>query len=460
MTFGHLHLPHAPSSSRYPTGSLFDVNKIAALPSGERNAFLSALLRALPSESLLLLSTQLAPLLKRDFLTSLPPEISLQILEVVGVGDVKSLVRCRRVCRAWKRLIGDEGLWRGVGRGWGFGDPPAMVGRIAGTWYDDEEGEESLSGDESQSDVKGKRKVNAQSPIGGSSSTSVPKLSPSQRHFRASYISLRNWHLGRGQLLRSHRLPPSLPPNALHPLLQPQPNANHNNIDAGVVTSCAIDAEWIVVGLASSRIHVFSRKTGVLSRTLVGHGGGVWAVWIVSIPQTPSSSSPGLPEEYELEPDPHPSDPSNSSIGFEGQGETLVLSGGTDKRLHIFSLPSGRLVAKLRGVHTSTIRCVKAFGAVEGVGAGLRSGTKWGADRAVTGGRDGRVVIWNLRAALRKAERDEDRDAEEDEDDGEDIVERVLEGHAGSVRCLDVWGDKVVSGSYDHTLRVSSLTLF
>lgn len=31
---------------------------------------------------------------------------------------------------------------------------------------------------------------------------------------------------------------------------------------------------------------------------------------------------------------------------------------------------------------------------------------------------------------------------------------RVLAGHAGSVRCLDVFGNRVVSGSYDTTCRV------
>jgi F-box and WD-40 domain protein CDC4 len=52
--------------------------------------------------------------------------------------------------------------------------------------------------------------------------------------------------------------------------------------DSGVITSVALDADWVVVGLANSRIHVFSAKTGVLSRTLIGHELGVWAVNLVS----------------------------------------------------------------------------------------------------------------------------------------------------------------------------------
>ena len=64
-------------------------------------------------------------------------------------------------------------------------------------------------------------------------------------------------------MLRSHRMPVVTP-------------------DSGVITSLAIDDEWVVVGLANSRIHVFSAQTGVLHRTLIGHESGVWGVCLVS----------------------------------------------------------------------------------------------------------------------------------------------------------------------------------
>jgi F-box and WD-40 domain protein CDC4 len=71
-----------------------------------------------------------------------------------------------------------------------------------------------------------------------------------------------NWRHG-GYLLRTHRIPVV-------------------NSDSGVVTSVALDTEWAVVGLANSKIHVFSVTTGVLCRTLIGHDLGVWAVNLVS----------------------------------------------------------------------------------------------------------------------------------------------------------------------------------
>ena len=71
-----------------------------------------------------------------------------------------------------------------------------------------------------------------------------------------------NWKRG-GRCLRAHRIP----------VLDP---------DSGVVTSVALDANWLVAGLANHRIHVFSTHTGSLVRTLVGHELGVWAVDLVS----------------------------------------------------------------------------------------------------------------------------------------------------------------------------------
>ncbi len=71
-----------------------------------------------------------------------------------------------------------------------------------------------------------------------------------------------NWRNG-STLLQSHRIPVVSP-------------------DHGVVTALALDREWIVVGLANSKILIFSAESGVLARTLVGHEMGVWAVCLVS----------------------------------------------------------------------------------------------------------------------------------------------------------------------------------
>lgn len=171
---------------------------------------------------------------------------------------------------------------------------------------------------------------------------------------------------------------------------------------AAIPTSVAIDSEWIVIGLANSRIHIFSARTGVSCRTLVGHSSGVWAVALVKAggqplevpeqgPQVPQSRA-GTPDAAQATPKPRhdrlspsmrgalgldaptgsrsfrrrsiptvvrdvepeiphkasspytppgkPSDPSGTSEGW-GQPNALVVSGGCDKDLRVWDVKSG-----------------------------------------------------------------------------------------------------------------------
>ena len=76
----------------------------------------------------------------------------------------------------------------------------------------------------------------------------------------------------------------------------------------------------------------------------------------------------------------------------------------------------------LRG-HTSTIRCIRML---------------HNRPIAVSGSRDGTLRVWDIQKGR---------------------MLRGLLGREESVRCLDVFGNKVVSGSYDFTCRVS-LSIF
>ncbi|EST07268.2 WD40 repeat [Kalmanozyma brasiliensis GHG001] len=78
-------------------------------------------------------------------------------------------------------------------------------------------------------------------------------------HFKMAYLTESNWRKG-GRL-----------------------QTQHVSADAGhVVTSLAIDSEWIVVGMANSKIHVFSAETGLYAHTLLGHESGVWCLTLIS----------------------------------------------------------------------------------------------------------------------------------------------------------------------------------
>jgi F-box and WD-40 domain protein CDC4 len=174
-----------------------------------------------------------------------------------------------------------------------------------------------------------------------------------------------------------------------------------------VVTSMDMDEDSVLVGMTNSRIHIFSAMTGVLTRTLVGHDSGVWAVCLIS----------------------------KEAAHASGLSDSLAITGGCDKILRVWNVNSGcanfgcgttmianssfRACVRLLSGHTSTIRCIKAV---------------QGRPLVVSGSRDCTLRVWDLTRG------------------GSAI--RVLAGHTLSVRCLDIHGNVIVSGSYDTTLRV------
>lgn len=95
-----------------------------------------------------------------------------------------------------------------------------------------------------------------------------PSPSPSSQHsyktrVKLAYLTETNW-LTAGVLL-----------------------AKHLSADDSVVTTLSFDETWIVVGMANSKIHVFSAFNGGWKRSLEGraaHTQGVWAMVLVSPP--------------------------------------------------------------------------------------------------------------------------------------------------------------------------------
>lgn len=253
------------------------------------------------------------------------------------------------------------------------------------------------------------------------------------------------------------------------------------NLNAnGTVTSLALDSDYVIIGLANSNIKVFSAKTGVLVRTLMGHESGVWGVCLISrggwmdlestkkkgkrkttagmagmlgqemkraigldtedyppvADDIENEEHPGLNNQPKIYDPGRPSFMSNSSIGW-GQPNSIIVSGGCDKVLKVWDIKSGwvylclldyfdilpyfgifrQCIYTLSG-HTATIRSLR---------------TLHNNPIAVTGSRDATLRIWDVQRGL---------------------CLRVLEGHSQSVRCIDICGRRVVSGSYDNTCRV------
>ncbi|KAJ6561160.1 WD40-repeat-containing domain protein [Mycena vulgaris] len=421
--------PPTPAASPGPDTDSFPPIPIA-LPQNPalRKQCLAALLHSLTPGELLFVSTTIAPLLKRDFISDLPIELALIVLGFID--EPRTLARASRVSRRWKDMVTDESIWRGMCMRIGFSsrEPKGVTDAPDTSPVDDDEPlvemEEfaSFPLDPPQQWLAAKKR--REKPPAVSSTSSLPLTFSYYLHFKQSYSTMMNWRRG-GTILRSHRmLPTPAPPNG----------SALNSID--VITSVALDKDWVVVGLANSKIHVFSSRTGVLARTLVGHDAGVWGVclvgrggsWVGQRPNTTCGDTvPAMwrsPLGLDLPvgdtvPVPFPgkrSSPCSASDGW-GQPNSLVVSGGCDKVLRVWDVRSGYPIHVLSG-HTSTIRCLKML---------------HNRPIAVTGSRDSTLRVWDVQRGR---------------------MIRSMSGHTGSVRCLDVCGNKAVSGSYDATCRV------
>ncbi|CCH41802.1 putative WD repeat-containing protein [Wickerhamomyces ciferrii] len=167
-----------------------------------------------------------------------------------------------------------------------------------------------------------------------------------------------------------------------------------------VVTCLQFDDEKIISGADDHMINIYNPDTGELIKSLSGHEGGVWALKYVG---------------------------------------NQIVSGSTDRTVRVWNLQTGKCTHIFKG-HTSTIRCMEIV-TIEETGEKL----------IITGSRDSTLHVWKL---------------PNEDDQGEDFNENdvnnpyfvcVLRGHTASVRAVTGHGNLVVSGSYDHTVRVWDL---
>ncbi|KAG6859976.1 hypothetical protein C0995_001079 [Termitomyces sp. Mi166 len=463
-----------PDHSYIPDPSPPTLDPLEPLTPTSRRTFIASVLNACTPSELQYISTTISPLLnQRDLLSPLPPEIGLCILGFVE--SPLGLLRVGAVSRKWGAMAGSEELWRGM--------------------VDDEPLEEMEGFAELPMDaalewlVARKRKPRR--------CKSPPKQMSYRAYFKNSYMKLVRWQKG-GRILRTHRLPmlssPPLPPS--HP--SPQPNTNPRTHsppqpDSGVVTCIALDPSWIVVGLASSRIHIFSARTGVLARTLVGHESGVWGLCLVSAfgrgregtrtrkkarggkkddglwKSLPSvlRTAVGLGSENDLDDDDDDEtvkldSDSNSNSDTDTDSYSDSVDGETDdqptnprstwKERYVperqsspcfasegWGQPNALVVSGgcdkvVRVWDVKSGHCIYTLPGHTSTIRCMR--TLHHRPIAITGSRDGTLRTWDIQRGR---------------------ALRVLEGHSSSVRCLDVNGARAVSGSYDTTCRIWDL---
>jgi F-box and WD-40 domain protein CDC4 len=111
-------LPDVLPSDEIADASLREFAALAAHGPAARRRYLTRMLGACSPAELLFVSTALAPLLKRDIVGELPPELALHVLGYVS--DHRTLVAGGRVSRSWRALCHEDTLWKDLTGEYGF----------------------------------------------------------------------------------------------------------------------------------------------------------------------------------------------------------------------------------------------------------------------------------------------------------------------------------------------------
>lgn len=189
---------------------------------------------------------------------------------------------------------------------------------------------------------------------------------------------------------------------------------------SNIVTCLQHDDEKVITGIEGKQINVHSTKTGRLERVLQGHDGGVWALKYFS--------------------------------------NTLV-SGSTDRDVRVWNIRTGRCTHVFRG-HTSTVRCLDILHPVQiGVDDNGQPIIFPELPLLVTGSRDHNLHVWKLPLDNEQPNGDNITETKtfDSKDPANPYLVSILSGHTQSVRSVSGYGNIVISGSYDTTVRVWDL---
>ncbi|KAK4058696.1 SCF ubiquitin ligase complex subunit cdc4 [Microbotryomycetes sp. JL221] len=371
----------------------------------------------------------IAPALRRDFLTDLPPELGVHVL---GFLDHRSLCRAAVVCKSWRKLTDGEwrvwkqrliqdGLWIGDGseeraaaeivsgrkenlflKRWraGIWEAPPLT-----SWSGKTEDVFTPAVDELE-------RSNVAGPTGRRMSN-VRLASPSSSREASPFGHLNHFtHPYKTLYRRRHTVRQNWQTKTPN---RTSFSSNSNN----VITSLQFDKDKVVSASDDHSINVFDTRTGARKARLSDHDGGVWALQYIG---------------------------------------NVLVSGSTDRTVRVWDLDRAKCTHTFVG-HTSTVRCLQIV-EPENVNPDINGEPIWEPEFPVivTGSRDWSLRVWILPLPGRSPEwhpvvplspTDDNIDA-----DDNPYHLRHLAGHRHAVRALAAQGRTLVSGSYDCSVRV------
>ena len=426
-----------------------------SMPPEMKSFMMYQFLRRCSRKTLHVVANVVNPALKCDILKDLPLELSLLILSYL---DHRDLCRAAQVSKHWRNLVdSNETGWKdlfdqdgfvlatgelekAIKEGWGWQDPVGPEGcerdfslqnrltsseselfrsssrpdpppqklrsskrkRTGATGLASERSKRRVSALDHAKEEKKDVEFKPEGPISAANAaamavpdphvglSSLRKLHLFKSLYRRHYMIRKSWTSG--------KVKPSHVAFAAHP--------RH------VITCLQFDEDKIITGSDDQLIHVYDTNTGKLRKRLEGHEGGVWAL------------------QY--------------------QGNVLV-SGSTDRSVRVWDIEKGLCTQVFYG-HTSTVRCLQILmptdtgKVVNGVPVMMPA-----KPLIITGSRDSQLRVWRLpeagsRRYIQTGPPANDADCP--------YFVRTLQGHTHSVRAIAAHEDTLVSGSYDHTVRV------
>ncbi|KAF7721676.1 SCF ubiquitin ligase complex subunit cdc4 [Apophysomyces ossiformis] len=416
------------------------VNAFDALTPHMKSYLLFQLLKRSSTSTLQFVNSVIIPVLKRDFLASLPHELALH---VIGFLDFQSLCRASCVSKKWRSIIdSDAKTWQRVLHSDGF---------------------EYTEADRSNSNLNSKMDCDDES--GKNKTRALPGLTypnhPYKEIYRRQYTLRQNWRHGRAKRI------------------------SFEGHLGSIVTSLQFDDDKIIWGENGCVINVYSTRTGRPMRSLEGHEGQIWVFQYVGNTLV-SGGTDRTVRVWDIERGvcTHVFSAHTQTVRclqiiqptlVDGRLEPrypLIVTGSRDSTVRVWRLPDPRRDEPYSGTgrnpwymhtlvgHTQSVRALAAHGNI-----------------VVSGSYDHNVGVWDVEtgrlvhlmeghnqrvyAVVIDAKRNQCMSSSQDStvriwDLETGACLRVLEGHSILVGLLRITDNHLVSAAADSTLRVWS----